>query len=172
MNKTGLALTIVLVAAAAPVASAQRPAVTVDDDDITIRGCITEVRSPSVTAPSVLVWSRSDIMLAAAEALQEPAGLTGRVFYWLDDEDDMAEHLGRHVEIKGELEDFEEGKVKMERDDGYTKVKLELDGKTEEARVPTSWLRSSTNRDEDDQEVKIVVRKIDVKDIKVLGNCP
>jgi hypothetical protein len=119
----------------------------------------------------VLVWSRSDIMLAAAEALHEPARLTGRVFYWIDDEDDLAKHLGKHVEIKGELEDFEKGKVKMERDDGYTKVKLELDGKTEEARVPTSWLRSSTGRDEDDQEVKIVVRKIDVNHIKVLGDC-
>jgi hypothetical protein len=166
-----MALTIALVTAAAPGAGAQRSAVTVDDDDITIRGCITEARSPSVTAPSVLVWSRSDIMLAAAEAFHEPAGLTGRVFYWIDDEDDLAKHLGKHVEIKGELEDFEKGKVKMERDDGYTKVKLELDGKTEEARVPTSWLRSSTGRDEDDQEVKIVVRKIDVNHIKVLGDC-
>jgi hypothetical protein len=171
MNKMGIALTIGLVIVAAPRAGAQRPAVTVDDDDITIRGCITEARSPSVTAPSVLVWSRSDIMLAAAEALHEPASLTGRVFYWLEDDEDLAKHLGKRVEITGELEDFEKGKVKIERDDGYTKVKLELDGKTEEARVPTAWLSSSTDRRDDDQEVKIVVRRIDVDDIKVLGDC-
>src|SRR5690606_1782374 len=66
---------------------AQPPAVTVDGDDITIRGCVTEAGTSSAAAPSVLVWSRSDIMLAAAETLGEHAAVTGRVFYWLDDEE-------------------------------------------------------------------------------------
>lgn len=169
MTKMRTALTVAL-ALAATGAARQRPAVTVDGDDITIRGCVSEPRASSVAAPSVLVWSRSDIMLAAAEALGQPAGVTGRVFYWLEDDEDLSKHLGRRVEIKGDLEDIEKGKVEIEEDDGYTKVKLELDDKTEEAHVPTAWLRASP-RGDSDQELDIAARKIDVDDIKVLGDC-
>lgn len=150
---------------------AQPPAVTVDGDDITIRGCVTEAGTSSAAAPSVLVWSRSDIMLAAAETLGEHAAVTGRVFYWLDDEEDLSSRLGKRVEITGDLEDLEKGELEIEQDgDGYTKVKLELDGKSEEARVPTSWLGMSP-RGDSDEDIDIAARKIDVDDIKVLGDC-
>ena len=69
---------------------AQQPAVTVHKDDITIRGCVREV-DLRTTNPSLLVWSRSDLMLVGAEAAGSDApnpigttGFAGRVFYWLD----------------------------------------------------------------------------------------
>lgn len=161
-------LTLALAMFAASSAGAQRPAITVDDDDITIRGCITQAPSPSPVAPTTLVWSRSDIMLSAAE-LSVPAAAPG-VFYWLDDDDDLAKHVGQRVEIKGDLEDFEEGEVEIEKDGDFTEIELDLGGKKEKARIPTSWLGAAApNRD---REFDIVARRIDVKDVRVLGACP
>jgi hypothetical protein len=142
-----------------------------DDKDIVIRGCVTDASAPSVVAPSTLVWSRSDIMLAAAEARGTAVPLRDRIFYWLDDNegDALAKHRGQRVEIKGELEEFEKGKVEVDRKDDYTKVKLHLDGKTEEAKVPSSWLNEWANQK--DQKFEIVARRIDVKKIDVIGSC-
>ena len=97
--------------------SAQQPAVMVDDDDITIRGCVREV-DLRTTNPSLLVWSRSDLMLVGAEAAGSdapnpirPRRLRRRVFYWLDDDEDLAKHVGQQIEIKGDLEDIEKGEI-------------------------------------------------------------
>jgi hypothetical protein len=73
--------------------------------------------------PTILVWSRSDIMLAGAPAIgsrpqgPDPAGVSGRVFYWPEDDEDLA-YVGQMVEVKGDLEDFEKGQIEMKRDNG------------------------------------------------------
>jgi hypothetical protein len=143
--------------------------VSADDKDVVLRGCVTDASAPSVVAPSRFVWSRSDIMLAAAEARSPAVPLRDRVFYWLDDDEDLTKHRGQRVEIEGELEDLEKGKVEIDRKDDYTKVKLKLDGKTEEAKVPSSWLNSWATAK--DQEFEIVARRIDVKKVTALGAC-
>ena len=48
-------------------------------------------------------------------------------------------------------------------------MKLHLDGKTEEAKVPSSWLNEWANPK--DQKFDIVARRIDVKKINVIGTC-
>lgn len=165
-------------AATAGIASvtAQQSTVTIDDDDITIRGC---VRSVDVHAPvpaTMLVWSRGDIMLAGVTALGSNApnpvgtsGIAGRVFYWLEDDEDLAKHVGQLVEVKGDLDDFEIGEVEIDREDDFTEIELDLDGKKQKARVPTSWLRG-TGADKD-QEFEIAARRIDVDNVRVLGAC-
>jgi hypothetical protein len=87
----------------------------------------------------------------------------------VDDDEDLGKYRGRRVEIKGELEDFEKGKVELDRHKDYTKVKLSLKGHTEEAKVPTAWLNPDAGRH--DEEFQIVARRIDVKKVKVLGSC-
>ena len=154
--------------------AAQQPIVTVNDDDITIRGCVrnTDIRNGIPT--NMLVWSRGDIMLAAATSLGShpvgTAGVAGRVFYWLEDEDDLTRHVGQMVEVKGDLKDFETGEVEIEREDEFfTEIKLDLDGKKEKARVPTAWLRG-TGADRD-QKFEIAARRVDVDEVRVLGAC-
>ncbi len=169
MSATALAAAAAVAAVAA--VAAQRPLVTIHDDDITVRGCVREADASGGGPGSTLVWSRSDIMMAAAtdgEALGSE-GPTGRVFYWLDEDEDLARHVGQMVEVKGELEDFKKGEVDVDRDGDFTNIELTLDGKKEKARVPTSWLRSR-DRDED-HDVDIVARKIEVKHIDMLGAC-
>ena len=160
---------------AAGIAGAQQPTVTIDKDNITMRGCLQKVSGDSTTAPPMLVWTRSDLMMAGLKAAEpnSPAaiGTTGmgeRVFYWLDDEEDLSKHLGRMVEIKGELKDFEKGEIEVKREGEFTEIQLELGGKKEKARVPVSWIGPTSKRD---QEFDIVARRIDVEKVRVIGDC-
>jgi len=166
MTRLRMALPVAFVALAGLGAAASA---TADDEHIVIRGCVTDAKAPSVVAPHSFVWSRSDIMLAAAEARSTAVPLRDRIFYWLDEDDDLGKYRGQQVEVQGELEDIEKGKVEIDRKDDYTKVKLHLDGKTEEAKVPSSWLNEWANPKY--QKFEIVARRIDVKKVTVIGAC-
>jgi hypothetical protein len=164
-----------MVTAFVAIVGAQQPAVTVDDDDITIRGCVRQVDLQAST-PSLLVWSRGDLMLmgAAAASGDAPnpigtAGFAGRVFYWLDDDEDLAKHVGQHIEISGDLKEIEKGEIEIKRDGAFTKIEIELDDEKETARVPTSWLGVPAGDNE--REFDIVARRVDVDDVRVLGAC-
>jgi hypothetical protein len=157
----GASLSIAAVAAAG-----QRPAVVVHDDDITIRGCVSRVDPGNIGSASMLVWTRGDIMLSNATAPQ-PGQLTDRVFYWLDDDEDLSKHVGQMIEVKGDLGDFQKGEVEIDRKGDFTEVELKLGDKKEKARVPTAWLAAPRAEGEFD----IVARKIDVDKINVLGAC-
>lgn len=156
--------------------AAQQAVVAIDDDDITIRGCVRRVELLAPAAAGILVWSRSDIMLAGVTATSVGApspigtsGIAGRVFYWLEDDEDLSRHVGQLVEIEGDLEDFEIGEVEIEREGDFTEIELDLEGKKEKARVPTSWLRGiGSGRD---QEFEIAARRIDVDEVRVLSAC-
>jgi hypothetical protein len=174
LRETGLAVALAFTATA--MAAAQQPVAKVDGDDITLRGCVTKAGSES-PRPSMLVWSRGDILLAGVAATSPSApnpvgtsGLAGRVFYYLNDEEDLAKHIGQEIEIKGDLKDFEEGKVEIERQGDYTEIELDFGGKEEKIRVPNAWLSEDGSADKD-QKFKIVGRRVDVDDIKIIGAC-
>ncbi|HEU4693833.1 MAG TPA: hypothetical protein VFS23_35960 [Vicinamibacterales bacterium] len=147
-------------------AAGQQTTVVVNNDDITIRGCAG--RASPGAAERMMVWTRGDIMLSNPSGLRS-GQLADRVFYWLDDDEDLSKYVGQMIEIKGDLGDFEKGEVEFDRDGDFTDIKLKLDGKTEKARVPTSWLGGAARGEGD---VDIIARKIDVDDVKVLGACP
>lgn len=146
----------------------QQPAVTVHGDDITIRGCVGRAAGSVGGSQPTLVWTRGDIMLMNALFNDgKSSAPNDRVFYWLENEKDLAKHVGQLVEIKGDLGDFKKGEVKFDRDGQYTKVELKLGGKTEKLRMPTAWIATHG-----EDEIDIVSRKIDVDKISVLGACP
>jgi len=160
----GLSLTIGVAAAIA-----QQPSVRVKGDDITIRGCVGHSTPGAGLTTPTLVWTRSDIMLSNAMSVQSSGqtALNDKVFYWLENEQDLVKHIGQQVEIKGDLGDFKKGEIEMKRHGEFTDIEMKLGGKTEKARVPTSWLGAKA----DEGEVKIVSRKVDVDKVKVLGSC-
>jgi hypothetical protein len=153
----------------------------IDGDDITIRGCVTAASAQLRMPFDTLMWSRSGILTAGAGVADTSANrrmeeLASRVLFWMD-EDDLSEHVGRMVEIRGELDELATGEIEIERDGDFTEVRLELGGKDERIRVPTSWLDgpATATRDldrDEDREIEIATRKVDVKDVKVLGSCP
>jgi hypothetical protein len=172
----GLAASFALALVAAAPLAAQQPTVTIDDDNITLRGCIQKVDLKAPAPPSTLVWSRSEIMMAGIAAAKQDAanpvgtsGVAGRVFYWLDNEEDFSEHVGQLVEVDGTLEDFESGEIEIKRDGEFTEIELDIDGAQEKARFPSSWFRGIDVDNE--KEFEIVTRKIDVDEVRVVGPC-
>jgi hypothetical protein len=148
---------------------AQQPSIAIDDDDITISGCITRV-TPASGIPDLLVWSRSDIMLAGAVAVgaRVPIGTTGiggRSFFWLNE--DLSDYVGQRLEIEGELEGIEKGEIEIDRHGDVTDIELDLKGREEKARVPTAWLGVGAL----DAEFDIVAHKVDVENVRVVGSC-
>ena len=172
MNPAKFGVALALAAASAVSAAAQQPAVTIDGDDITITGCVVRGSTPSGSIPDLLVWSQSDIMMAGAASAGNSAvpigtaGAAGRVFFWVDE--DLSKHVGQRVEVKGDLEDIEKGKIEIETKGQFTEIELDLDGREETMRVPTAWLSPGTPRD---AEIEIAARKVDVDDVRVLGPC-
>jgi hypothetical protein len=151
----------------------QQPGLSVDKDDITIRGCVTRAERHQTPVERVpLVWSRNDILVSLSDTGRAAAGEgdpAGRLLYWLDDED-LSEHVGQSVEIKGDLKDVDKGQVEIDRDDDFTTIELKFDGREEKARIPTPWLRAWGTSD-DNREFQVVVQRVDVDDVRVLGAC-
>ena len=175
MDVKAIGRAVILTAAAVYPLSAQQPTVSVDDDHIIITGCLARITGDSPSLAPATIWSKGDLMLAAAATAGSnvalPVGTSGvgdRVFYWLDDKDDLTKHLGKRVQIKGKVKDFEKGKIEIERDGAFAKVKLDLDDTKEKIRVPMSWLGRDIR---DDVSIHIIARKVDVKDVDVLGSC-
>lgn len=161
--------TVAFAFAAGAAPFAQQSSVTVHGDDITMRGCVGRLSSGTgLTQPS-LVWTRSDIMLSNAVSLRgdTPAPLADRVFYWLEDEEDLAKYAGQQVEIKGDLGDFKKGEIELKRDGAFTDIELDLGGRKDKARVPTAWLGEASGQ----KDVQIISRKVDVDKVTVLGPC-
>jgi len=150
-------------------AIAQQPPVRVHGDDITIRGCVGRSSPGAGLTTPTLVWTRSDIMLSNAMSVQAhgQAALTDRVFYWLEDEEDLAKYVGQQVEITGDVGDFKKGEIELKRDGQFTNIEMKLGGKKEKARVPTSWLGTEADKG----DITIVSRKVDVDKVKTLGPC-
>jgi hypothetical protein len=145
-----------------------------DDDTITIRGCVRRSDMSVPIAPSLLAWGPNGIMITSAEAMHPPGSMVPwwramPSFYWLDDDEDLAEHVGQEVEIRGDLGDFETGEIEIEQDDDITEIEMNLRGTKETAEIPTRWLRG-TGLDID-REFEIVGRRLDVDDVRVMGAC-
>ena len=168
------------IAMTATAATAQH-AVHIDGDDISVRGCVAPSTAQLQMPFETLIWSRGGILTAGTAVVDKAvhAGahdLASRVLYWMD-EDDLDEHVGQMVEVRGKLEGLETGELEIERDGAYTEIRLELDGDEEKIRVPTAWLTSpsvtrASSDDDADIDIEIATRKIDVDDVKVLGPCP
>ena len=105
----GAALSIATLATAA-----QQPTVVVHDDDITIRGCVGRVQPGSIgnCADARLDARRHHAQQAPTRSARD--SLTDRVFYWLDDDEDLSKHVGQMVEVKGDLGDFKKGEVEID----------------------------------------------------------
>jgi hypothetical protein len=168
-------------AIAVPVTAQQRPAGD-DDDQIVMTGCAMRAprNSGGVSPRTLLVWSQGDVFFDVAttdikvsETGGIPVGTTGKaapVFYWIDDEDDLAKHVGMRIEIVGELSNnLGEGEFEVNHRRDFTEIEIDFGGKEAKARVPTGWLGAATPAR--DSEFAITVRRVDVEKVTVLGPC-
>lgn len=165
------------------------PLAAVEDDEITVTGCVIKGEDggyvlTNVVPASIDVANRTATGQSAA-APPTAANGASRVIYWLEDlenDDDLPDYTGRRLEVRGELEgDVELGKMEIERDGDWVKIKLEKDGDDDiETRLPLAIFLSTDApvgtsgalEDDEDVELNVNVRRLDVKDARVVtGTC-
>ena len=91
------------------------------------------------------------------------------IFYWLDNHDDLRQHIGHKVEVEGDLkDDVKDGEIKTERKENWTEVTVKADGKTMKAQVPNTSMFPASDRDKT-RKSSILVRRVDVERVRMLG---
>ena len=169
-----------MITLAAGSASAQVTLAGDHDDQFVITGCVMPgAGARTAESYSMMVWSKGDVYLASPATRVKPTepehpigttGVLGRVFYWLDDEDDFARYAGQRVEIVGELSDeIDHGEIEIETEGDFTRVEFDAGGHEAKARIPTSWF-GPTLRGRD-LEADIAFRTVDVERVNPLGPC-
>jgi hypothetical protein len=141
-----------------------------NDPEVTVTGCIIRGQDGGFLVADLGARSST----AAPSATIGTSGKAARVLYLLKNDDDWKEHAGRRVELKGEIEgDVEEGKIEVERKDEGIEVEIESDGRKVKALLPhwTAGVVSDKPVTDDKKETKYLVHKIDVKEVKALGEC-
>lgn len=190
----GIAFAIALVFAPSDSRPAYAGAIVGDDEDITVTGCVVRGNGDGKGFLLTNVLPASIDMHTRAEAQgRATAGTSGAlpgassVIYWLDDledDDNLAEYAGRRVEVRGEIEgDIDRGEMEIERDGDWVEIDIKSDGKKVETRLPWASVMpndgtggavgtSGTLKEGKEIELNINVRKIDVKDVRVIaGTC-
>jgi hypothetical protein len=168
MKSTNIALTIAM-ASALTLGSLVSTAAA--DKDIKLSGCLVRAENGSgyllTNAPGESVWDR------AREVPVEPgpAGTTGRmgsVFYWLDNNSDLKEHIGHQVDIDGELKgDLNDGQIKVDRKANWTEMEVKSGERTLKARVPQSLFVYPASPGDGEPKINVLVRKVDVKKVSM-----
>jgi hypothetical protein len=178
MKKTGFATALALsmgisaVSAAPQVASAPAQRSGDDKKDVTITGCV--VKGDGGYVLTNVAEHTVAAAMAGGQPSKPPSGtvLPGRVLYWMKDDDDLAEHAGHKVEVRGELEgEIEKGKISAEREGGGVELEFKVEGdKKVTIKVPDVPPAVGTSGSVGDKEVDLhyVVRKIDVDSVKML----
>jgi hypothetical protein len=152
----------------------QQPvAVSADKDDkVTLVGCV-------IKGDGGYVLSNADGWDpyppgTATTTVASASNVGGRTFYWLKDDDDLEKHAGRKVEVVGKLDhEIDQAKIKVEREDGMTKIEFKADGEPKVTiKAPEPLITAGTSGAVPDREKthRVAIRKIDVKSVKVLAS--
>lgn len=185
-----LALALGSVAAAQSAAVGVSP-VRSDDKEITLIGCVVKGDGGYVLSgigPGfTLETTRTTVGTAGSTTTTTTTTATPgspvvpsperRIIYWLDDDDDLEEHAGRRVEVRGEIEgDIDAGEIEVEREDGMIELEIKAKGETVTVKLPDTpatnpaAVGTSGRVTDRPQDIPFFVRKVDVKSVKRLAD--
>jgi hypothetical protein len=141
-------------------------------DRVILAGCVISVPlAEASVAPRHLVWSEDGAMLEEASVRiggreSEPAP----VFYWLDDQEDLKAYAGRRVQLTGTIdEEFEQGEITLEEEDGFVEITATVGNEDAKARIPRWMFR---RHDVVDLRLQVLVRKVDVETVTAVSGKP
>jgi hypothetical protein len=171
------ALTISTVPASAQTATGTTARAT-GDNEVTLTGCVVKGEGGYVLTNIAQETAAAAVTGTTEEMARKnrDAGIAGpaQVIYWLEDDDELEEHAGQKVEVRGELEgEIEKGKISVEREEGMVEVEFKVeDEKTITVKLPPTHTPVGTAGAVTDREVDIpyVVRKIDVDSVKTIAS--
>ena len=164
---------VMALAFSAHLAAQQPVAVTANSDDkVKLVGCVikgdggyvlSNVADPGEPRPAG----------SAATTVTSASNVAGRIFYWLDGDDDLDDHAGRKVEVTGKLEnEIDKGQIAVEREQGMVEIEFKADGERKiKIKVPEVLAAIGTSGVSDREKTyRVFIRKIDVKSVKVLAS--
>jgi hypothetical protein len=143
------------------------------DKDIKLSGCLVRGEgdgagyflSNTPTEPSLARTTERNVAPSALGT----AGSFSTIFYWLDGDDDLRNHVGNRVEIEGEVAgEPQDGDIKVDRKDKWTEITVKADGRTMKANVPLTSSLPAPGKDGDSKN-DIVVRRVDVSKVRMLA---
>jgi hypothetical protein len=142
-----------------------------DDTDITLTGCVLKGEGGLLLTDAV---EHAPGGVAATPRASTPVVPGPLVFYWLDDDDDLDEHIGRRVQVRGELEgDIDKGEIELERQGPLVKLEISSGGRRVKASVPVENVEVGTAgvlaEDEDKVEMDVRIRKLDVESVALVA---
>ena len=143
------------------------------DDRVTLVGCVIKGDGGSLLSSIGDTWDATSAGSAAA-TVTSASKVAGRIFYWLDGDNDLEDHAGRKVEVVGKLDkEIDNAKISVEREDRMVEIEFKADGERKvTVKVPETPASVGTSGSLSDRESthRIVILKIDVKSIKVLAS--
>lgn len=134
-----------------------------EDAPITLRGCVVPGQEPDTFVLNRVLEVGRDGKVILPVPLQTPT------IYWLDDASGLRPHAGRMVEISGEIEGIERSEIELKagnHPNGGLVAELELPERDVEARADQIPGVVGTSGTAGGADVKTVVLKIDVEDVK------
>lgn len=143
-------------------------------DDIKLNGCLVRGDGDGAgyllfNAPgSAPALTRTDDR-SVTPSIVGTTGAFSTIFYWLDGNGELKNHVGHRVEIEGDLQgDLKEGEIKLDRDDRWTEVTVKSGDRTMKAKVPNASIVAVSDRD-DEHKSNILVRRVSVEKVKMLA---
>lgn len=165
MKRTCVAAFLAL--AVVPLAAAQEQDVRDSDgQEITLRGCVT----PAEDDDKYVLTRVSEVPPPGGSTI--PSYAHGRkIVFWLDDDDELAKHANKGVEVHGEIEGFEESEIEFKEgpaDDGGLLV--EFEGPGDDVVIAQSALEgavgTSGRAKAEEDDIKTMLVKVEVKGVK------
>lgn len=167
-------IAVAMAVAVAPLAGAaqQPPADTASSKEIVLHGCVI----PGEASGTYAMTHVMEMPGPGGSAM--PAAAHGRrVMFWLKNDDQVKQHIGRMVEVRGDFTDIEESEIEVKagrhKDGGLI---VEFEGPGPDVRVPNSAVGDAvgtagrTVPEKDD--VKTYLAYVNVKQVRAMpGEC-
>lgn len=153
-------------AGAALIAGAQ-PSTALAAEDIKLTGCLVKAEGNDgylvTNTPTEPAMVGTSGRAASPDAFGGVANFNA-VIYWLDNDHDLAPHVGHRVEVEGDLKgDIKDGEIKLDRKDNWTELQIKADGREMKANVPNTSVVPGK-----DGKSHVLVRRVDVGKVKML----
>lgn len=139
--------------------------------DITLHGCVTPAQDPGT------YFLSSVTHVTDPNGGQIPEMAHGRrVFFWLDNDEDVRKNMGRMVEVRGRFSAIEESEAELKagrhKDGGLI---VEFEGPGKDVRAPDGAAGVSVGTagrvTPERNDVKTYLMRVDVKSVKATGSC-
>jgi hypothetical protein len=138
--------------------------------EITLRGCVV----PGENDDTYVLTRVTEVAPPSGSTM--PAYAHGRrVVFWLDDDDQLAAHAHKGVEVKGALDGFEESEIELKAGPKDGGLLVEFEGPGKDVVIAESKLEGAiegavgtSGREPEKDDIKTMLVKVDVASVEVV----